>query len=160
MKEILYEDVSLLIKCQMCHKNHTKIHDFCFGNFEYNYIGGIDFKDSEEIDFSKFQTIETSNILIDLDKRDNNKICIDLFGNRKIGIVYLDNSYKVQILIIDKNQKIQYLKKLVNQSLKNSKSKIMLKSEKDTLILYLYNGRENTLMLMNSNLDLIKSNII
>ena len=58
------------------HKNHTKSHDFCFGNLEYNNIGGTDFNAKEEIDFNKFQVIKISNILIDSNNRDKKRFAL------------------------------------------------------------------------------------
>ena len=72
----------------------------------------------------------------------------------------MDNSFIVRIIIIDKNQKIQNWTKLKDDYLRYDDNKILFKSLKDTLVLYLYNGEENKLMSMNSNLDLVQSNII
>ena len=134
---------------------------------EKGFLGNLDFK-TIAIDINKFQKVEFKDILNNLHGSYYQFLDFDFFEKDKIAVAYPNSSYHVSIAIIHKNRKI--LKSTQTSLRLNSPSSgspftfdhcsIKLKTNKNILVIYLLNNilnKTNSLSLMNSNLEMIKS---
>ena len=136
----------------MCfRKNEFKI--------EKRFLGNLEIMKTSEIDINKLQLVTLMDVLPNFYCSYSHLLDFDSFENGKIAVVYPDNTNKVSITVIDINQTI--CKSTQTGFYFNPSYCMKLKTVNGFLVFfYVDHYGQCNLSLMNSNLEMVNSNVI